>query len=141
NMYGFNRELYSKTGAQGEKEGHAGFINRVSFKDGIKHDNAYSFINSIKTADCALIIGSDPVSTLPHGCIPDDLDIITIDPHETPTTRRSSVWVQSAISGVECGGSAYRMDGVEVSFGKIIERGFMSDEEILAGILEGVRSN
>jgi len=34
NMYGFNRELYSKTG----------FINRVSFKDGIKHDKALQYV-------------------------------------------------------------------------------------------------
>lgn len=134
NMYGFNRELYSKTMAQSGAQ--TGFINRVSFKDGIKHDNAYSFINSIKTADCALIIGSDPVSTLPHGCIPEGIDLITIDPHETPTTRRSSVWIQSAISGVECGGLAYRMDGVEIAFERIIECSFMSDEDILTTILE-----
>lgn len=138
NMYGFNRELFSKTGAKGEGQDSTGFINSVSFKDGIKHGSEHSFINSVKTADCVLIIGSDPLSTLPHGCIPNDVDIITIDPHETPTTRRSSVWIQSAISGVECGGLAYRMDGVEVSFEKIVERGFMSDEEILTKILEEI---
>lgn len=134
NMYGFNRQLYSMTGEISGNQ--RGFINSVSFKGGVNHDSSYSFINSVRNADCALIIGSDPVSTLPYGCIPKNVDLITIDPHETPTTQRSSVWIQSAMSGVECGGSAYRMDGVEVAFEKIVERGFMSDEDILAGILE-----
>ncbi|MDF2956369.1 MAG: Formylmethanofuran dehydrogenase subunit B [Candidatus Alkanophagales archaeon MCA70_species_2] len=67
-----------------------------------------------------------------------EIKTITIDPHVTPTTEISTVRIPCAISGVECSGNTVRMDGVEVKLEKMFDVEFLSDEEILRGILERV---
>ena len=131
NMRGFNQNLFDETG----------YINRVKFEDSeVKHGNEYSVVELLKTksVDSAVIIGSDPMCSLP-GTIAKNLNeipVITIDPCETLTSRKSKINIPSALSGVECGGSAIRMDGVRVEFEPIIETSNLSDEEILTKIME-----
>ena len=67
------------------------------------------------------------------------MPVIQIDPYENPTTLLAEVVIPSAIAGVECEGTAYRMDGVALRMKKLVNSPYPSDEEILNGIIESVR--
>ncbi len=133
NTMGFNENLFAETG----------YVNSVKFEnDTVKHGPEYSIVESLKakTVDAALIIGSDPLSILPRSIAKNLLEIpvITIDPYETLTSRNSKVYINTAISGVEAGGSATRMDRIKVSFKPVIETNHPSDEVILRKITEAL---
>ncbi len=140
NMRGFNQNLFNETG----------HLNRVKFEKGnntkVQHGAEFSIVESLneKKVDAALIIGSDPLSSLPRAVADHLLNIpvITIDPCETFTSRKAKVTIPSALSGVECGGSAVRMDGEEVKFEPIVDVKSQtirpSDEEILTRIMEAL---
>ena len=138
NMRGFNQNLFDETG----------HINRVKFEKGdstnVVHGAEFSIMESFneKKVDAALIIGTDPFSSLPRAVAEHLLNIpvITIDPCETFTSRKAKVTIPSALSGIESGGSAIRMDGEEVKFEPIIqvETNRSSDEEILTRIMEAL---
>ena len=140
NMRGFNQNLFNETG----------HLNRVKFEKGnntkVQHGAEFSIVESLneKKVDAALIIGSDPLSSLPRAVADHLLNIpvIAIDPCETFTSRKAKVTIPSALSGVECGGSAIRMDGEEVKFEPIVDVKSQtirpSDEEILTRIMEAL---
>ena len=140
NMRGFNQNMFNETG----------HLNRVKFEKGnntnVVHGAEFSIVESLneKKVDAALIIGSDPLSSLPRAVADHLLNIpvITIDPCETFTSRKAKVTIPSALSGVECGGSAIRMDGEEVKFEPIVDVKSQtirpSDEEILTRIMEAL---
>lgn len=133
NSMGFNENLFAETG----------YLNSVKFENGtVKHGPEYSVVESLKakTVDAALIIGSDPFSILPRSIAKNllEIPIISIDPYETLTSKHSKVYINTAISGVEVGGSATRMDGRKVSFEPVIETNHPSDEMILKKIMEAL---
>ncbi|MDM7918987.1 MAG: formylmethanofuran dehydrogenase subunit B, partial [Methanosarcina sp.] len=133
NMRGFNENLFEETG----------YVNSVKFEEGtVKHGPEYSIVESLKAkaVDAALIIGSDPLSSLPRSISKNLLEIptIVIDPCETLTSRKAKVYINTAISGVESGGSATRMDGVKVEFKPVIETKRPSDEAVLKKIMEAL---
>jgi formylmethanofuran dehydrogenase subunit B len=131
NMRGFNQLLLDD----------AGFINRVSFKDGqAKHGPENSVIVAAKSCDAALVIGSDPLSSLPFGTAKSlaNAPLIAIDPRRSLTTDAARVVIPSAMYGLEAGGSAIRMDGVRIEFEPILESGLLSDEQILSRIKEEI---
>ncbi|HOV51604.1 MAG TPA: formylmethanofuran dehydrogenase subunit B, partial [Methanothrix sp.] len=92
--------------------------------------------------DAALIIAADPASNFPRKIVEElaKMPIIQIDPYENPTTLLADVVIPSAIAGVEAEGTAYRMDGLALRMRKLVNSSYPSDEEILDGILECVRS-
>jgi len=121
-----------------EKTGH---VNRVSFKGGeIAHGPEHSVMTAAKSCDAALIVGSDPLSSLPFGTTQAlaRLPLIAIDPHRSLTTDAAEVVIPSAISGLEAGGTAVRTDGVKIEFEPIIEAGIPADEQILKRIMEAI---
>ena len=132
-MRGFDHTLFQETG----------YINRVYFnRESIEHGPQQSVVELVSNniVDAALIIGSDPLASLP-GQIAKKLSkipLITIDPCENLTSRRSKVTIPSALSGVECGGIAVRMDGVEVTLKQIVDSNRLTDEQIIARIMEGM---
>ena len=132
NMRGLNSALYSATG----------YVNKVSFADGIAHGEEFSFIEQLRRqmADCVLIIGSDPMLTMPQSLIKNlhDVSLICIDPFATLTTSHADVVFETAISGVEVGGKAVRMDGEEVILSQVKTTGLPSDEAILKRLLDEV---
>ncbi|MCQ1537122.1 formylmethanofuran dehydrogenase subunit B [Methanosarcina sp. KYL-1] len=133
NMRGFNENLFAETG----------YVNSVKFEEGaVKHGPEYSVVEALKAkaVDAALIIGSDPLSSLPRSIAKNllEIPIITVDPCETLTSRKAKVAIRSGVSGVESGGSATRMDGVEVSFKPIVETNRPSDEEVLKKLMEAL---
>jgi len=131
NTRGFYELLRQKTG----------HVNRVSFKgDEISHGPEQSVMAAAKSCDAALIVGSDPLSSLPFGTARAlaRLPLIAIDPHRSLTTDAAEVVIPSAISGLEAGGTAVRTDGVKIEFEPIIEAGIPADEQILKRIMEAI---
>jgi formylmethanofuran dehydrogenase subunit B len=131
NMRGFNQLLLDQTG----------FINRVSFAGGeAAHGPEHSVIEAAKSCDAALVIGTDPLSSLPFGTARalSKVPLISIDPHRTLTTDAAQVVIPSAMYGLEAGGSALRMDGIKIEFEPFVESDLPSDEDILTRIMEAV---
>lgn len=133
NTMGFNENLFAETG----------YVNSVKFENGaVKHGPEYSVVESLKakTVDAALIIGSDPFLILPRSIAKNMLEIpvISMDHCETLTSKHAKVYINTATSGVESGGSAIRMDGVKVSFEPVIETNHPSEEVILKKIMEAL---
>jgi formylmethanofuran dehydrogenase subunit B len=118
------------------------YINSVSFSsDGRPtHGPQNSVIEAAKSCDAALVIGSDPLSALPFSTARAlaRVPLIAIDPHRSLTTDAARVVIPSAISGLEAGGTALRMDGVQIRFEPIVESKLPSDEQILSRILEAI---
>ena len=131
NMRGFNQLMLGQTG----------FINSVSFQDGkATHGPEQSVAVAAKSSDAALIIGSDPLSALPFGTARAlaHIPLIAIDPRRSLTTDAAQVVIPSAMSGLEAGGTALRMDGTRISFEPITKSEWLSDEQILTRIMEAI---
>jgi formylmethanofuran dehydrogenase subunit B len=130
-MRGFNQLLMDQTG----------FINSVSFREGkATHVPDQGVAAAAKGSDAALIIGSDPLSSLPFGTARAlaRLPLIAIDPRRSLTTDAAQVVIPSAMSGLEAGGTALRMDGTRISFEPITKSERLSDEQILTRIMEAI---
>ena len=94
-------------------------------------------------ADALLNIASDPLAHFPKKVAEKMLKvpIITIDPKWSLTAAFSEVIIPSAFVGIECPGTAYRMDDVPIRLKKIVEPppGILCDEEIVRMLLEKVK--
>lgn len=132
NMRGFNEALFKETG----------FVNRVKFEGNGVQDNKYAIIEALKnkSIDALIVVGSDPVLSLPHSVIHHlaSIPVVCIDPCQTFTSRIATVNIPSAASGVESAGSAVRMDGKVIGLKKIIENNYMTDEDIMKRLMEAV---
>lgn len=127
NSRGFNQALLEETD----------HINQVSFKDGVSSGPEFSLLGSIDDCDAMMVIGSDPVATLPAAISKkiSKIPLVAIGPHRNLTTDMAKLTIPSAVSGLESGGSALRMDGVKVEFDPVIKSDYQSDAEILARIM------
>ncbi len=89
--------------------------------------------------DSALIVGADPLAHLPAKAAESLLKIplIVLDFVESLTVRKAKLRIPVAITGVEAGGTVYRLDGKEVKLSPILKppEGIKSDEEVLSAIL------
>ncbi|AEF96732.1 formylmethanofuran dehydrogenase subunit B [Methanotorris igneus] len=96
-----------------------------------------------KEADAMLNIASDPGAHFPNKAVEGmaEIPLIAIEPHRTPTTELANIILPPAIAGVECEGTAYRMDGVPIELKKVIEppEGVLSDREIMKKIIRKVK--
>ncbi len=132
NMRGFNEALFKETG----------FVNRVRFNGKAVHDERYSIVEMLqkKSADALLIAGSDPLSSLPRSLTRhlSSTPVICIDPCVTLTSKIASITLPCAVSGVETGGGAVRMDGKVVELSEIIENDYLSDEDIIIRLIEEI---
>lgn len=90
----------------------------------------------LREADCILCLGFDLMNSLPaHGI---NGKMIVIDPNETLTSRYADVAIPCAAGGIDCAGSAVRMDGETVEIPRIRESERLSDGAILKRLLEVV---
>jgi formylmethanofuran dehydrogenase subunit B len=133
NMRGFNQNLFEETG----------YINRVKFSSGeVMHGPEYSVVEVLrqKAVDAALVIGADPLSSLPRSVVRylEEIPLIVIDPCQTLTSTKANVTIPCGLVGVETGGSAVRMDGVEIEVKQIVDTDRLSDEEIMTRISEAL---
>jgi formylmethanofuran dehydrogenase subunit B len=132
NMRGFNEALFKQTG----------FVNRVKFGDKTVHDNKYAIVEALKakSIDALLVVGSDPLSSLPRSLTSHlaSIPVICIDPCVTLISTIAEVTIPAAVSGIESGGSAVRMDGKGIEMSKVIENTYLSDMEIMNRLMEGL---
>ncbi|MBU4454349.1 MAG: formylmethanofuran dehydrogenase subunit B, partial [Euryarchaeota archaeon] len=132
NMRGFNEALFKETG----------FVNRVKFGDKPVHDNKYAIVEALKakSIDALLVVGSDPISSLPRSVTSHlaSIPVICIDPCVTLTSTIAEVTIPAAASGIESGGSAVRMDGKVIEISKVVENTYLSDVEIMNRLMEGL---
>lgn len=130
NMLGFNKTLRKETG----------YINKVSFYDGIAHGREFSFLQQIyaRLPDCILIVSSDPLSVLPAPLDKHlkETKVICLSSLATLTTEVADVVIPTAAPGLESSGSVIRMDGEEVNLVQVKESSFPSEEEVLEQLLE-----
>ncbi|HEX7627523.1 MAG TPA: formylmethanofuran dehydrogenase subunit B [Candidatus Methanoperedens sp.] len=130
NMRGFNEALFKETG----------FVNKVKFDGKAVHDIKYSIMESLnkKSIDAIVVVGSDPVSSLPGTVLAHlaAIPVICIDPSMTMTSKIAAVTIPCAASGLESGGTAVRMDGKVIGLSKIIESDHLTDEAILDRLME-----
>ncbi|MFW9894886.1 MAG: formylmethanofuran dehydrogenase subunit B [Candidatus Thorarchaeota archaeon] len=94
--------------------------------------------------DCSLIVGTDAISHLPWelskklGSKP----LILIDNKKSATYSIADVILPSAITGIECGGLAYRLDLVPIELNKVVNppTNIETDEEILEKLIVGLKT-
>jgi formylmethanofuran dehydrogenase subunit B len=93
--------------------------------------------------DCSIIVGTDAVSHLPWKLSNKLISkpLILIDNKKSATFNVADVVLPSAITGIECGGLAYRLDNVPIELNKIVDppKNVISDEEILSKLIEGLK--
>jgi len=132
NSVGLNYLLYQETG----------FVNRVSFHNGISHGPQFSFLEQVRQRqpDVVLVVGSNPFSSLPHSLMKGLLGVplICLDPLYTPTAAQARVVIGTAVSGLEVGGQARRMDGALVELRSALPSSRPSDAQVLGRLLEGL---
>ncbi len=125
NMRGFNETLFERVGR----------VNRYAFNG----DAGKSFTDLVKNEeiDAALIIGTDPVNSLPYEVTSKLKNIrkIVVDPRMSLTAKVADVVIPSAFSGVEASGTMVRSDGVRFRLEAIDERE-VNDVYIMKKLLE-----
>lgn len=93
--------------------------------------------------DAALIIASDPVAHLPKKAVEhlSKIPVIVIDAKWSLTTAFADVIIPGAYVGIECEGTAYRMDEVSIRLKKVVDLppGVLPDSEVLRRLVEKVR--
>lgn len=94
-------------------------------------------------SDATLVVASDPGATFPKKAVEQMVKhpLIVIDPHMNTTAMLADIVFPAAFVGIECKGTAYRMDSVPLPLEKVVEppQGVLTDEAILSKILEEVR--
>jgi len=141
------RGHFNVTGANEVTAWITGYPFAVDFSRGYPFYNPgdTTVIDILTRGDCdaALIVASDPVSGFPAEAVRNlaKIPVITIDPHETPTTMISKVVIPTALVGIEAEGSAYRMDAVPLRLKKLVDPppNILSDEEVLKMILKKLK--
>lgn len=133
NTRGFNHNLFEQTGN----------INRLDFNPkNIEHGPAQSAVELIYNdkVDAVLMVGFDPYASWPKTVVHKlvHLPLITIDPCQNLTSAKCRVNIPCAVSGVETGGTAIRMDGVQVALKQILQHDKYTDEQIITRIMEAI---
>ena len=124
-----------------------GYPYAIDFSQGYPQYNPGEFttIDLLKRGDndATLVISSDPGAHFPKSAVQSLVKhpLIVIDPHMNCTSMLGDVVFPTQWCGIECEGTAYRMDHVPIMLRKVVEPppGIFNDEEILRRILEEVR--
>ncbi|MHA1835869.1 MAG: formylmethanofuran dehydrogenase subunit B [Candidatus Odinarchaeia archaeon] len=141
------RGHFNVTGANTVASYLTGFPFGIDFSDNKPYYNPgeTTALDIIENNDCDLLmsVASDPIGMFPANisskCL--DLKIIALDPFPTITTEVADILFPVSISGIETGGTAYRMDGVPLPLKKIIDNSLNlpSDKEVLEQLLDKVK--
>lgn len=132
NMVGFDHVALAETGKN----------QNLQFSDNLIVESSDTIISKIKNEDfdCAIIVGTDPISHFPHQLSSKlaSKPIILIDNRKSGTSQLADIVLPTALTGVECGGLAYRLDQVPIELKKIVNppSKVPSDEELLDQIIE-----
>ncbi len=132
NMAGFDHVALSSYGVSGKLQ----FESKKLVKS---EDTIISKINN-ENFDCSIIVGTDPISHLPHSLSSKlaKKPLILIDNHNSATSHIANVVLPTAITGIESSGLVYRIDQVPVELKKILNppNDIPSDEELLNQLIK-----
>ncbi|GAI39343.1 unnamed protein product, partial [marine sediment metagenome] len=123
-----------------------GYPYAVNFSKGypVYNPGEFSAVDILARGECdaALIIASDPVAHFPAEASKHlaRIPTIVIDPKVSLTSLIAKIVIPSAMAGIECDGTAYRMDGIPLRLSKVIDSEFLPDREILKKIIEKVKA-
>lgn len=132
NMAGFDHVALSSYGESGKLQ----FESKKLVKS---EETITSKINK-ENFDCSIIVGTDPISHLPHSLSSKltKKPLILIDNHNSATSRIANVVLPTAITGIESSGLVYRIDQVPVELKKILNppNNIPSDEELFNQLIK-----
>ncbi|TXT67156.1 MAG: Tungsten-containing formylmethanofuran dehydrogenase 2 subunit B [Promethearchaeota archaeon] len=93
--------------------------------------------------DVTIVVASDPVLNFPAAAVENMLKhpLISVEPHETPTSALADVVLPVKICGVEAEGTAYRMDNVPIRLRKVKDgpNGLLTDREIMKRLINAIK--
>ena len=141
------RGHYNVTGANQVFLWNTGYAYSIDMSRGYPRYNPgeFSSVDLLmkNEVDASLIVASDPVSNFPAASVKNLLKhpMIALEPHETPTSAFADVILPAAFAGIECEGTAYRMDKVPLRLRKVKDAPgeCKSDREILELLLEKIK--
>lgn len=140
------RGHFNVTGANKVMTWTTGYPFAVNFSKGypVYGPGEFSALDVLMRGECdsALIIASDPAAHLPAQASKHlaEVPTIVIDPKESATTSFADVAIPSATAGIECGGTAYRMDGIPLELNPVVDSNFPPDRKILDKIMERMKA-
>ena len=141
------RGHYNVAGANEVFAWNTGYAYSIDFSRGYPRYNPGEF-SAVEVlikdqVDASLIVASDPASNFPAASVKNMFKhpLIAIEPHITPTSAFADVVLPAAIAGIECEGTAYRMDNVPIRLRKVKEAPgeCLTDKMILEKLLEKVK--
>jgi len=140
------RGCYNVNGANNVATWQTGYPFALDMSRGYPRYNPgeYTMVDLLarEEVDSALVLGSDPCSSLPVNAAKNlaRIPVITLERKVTPTTMISKVVIPVATSGVESEGTAYRMDGVPLRMSKVVEplENARSDSKVLEDIIKAI---
>ncbi len=141
------RGHYNVAGANQVFSWQTGYPYSIDFSKGYPRYNPGEFSSVdilIKDeVDASLIVASDPASNFPAAAVKNMFKhpIISVEPHHTPTSVNADIILPPAIAGIECEGTAYRMDSVPLRLRKVKNAPgeCLTDEEILERLIKAVK--
>ncbi|MFX1402459.1 MAG: molybdopterin-dependent oxidoreductase, partial [Promethearchaeota archaeon] len=142
------RGHYNVTGANQVFTWNTGYAYSIDFSRGFPRysPGEFSSVDLLlrDEIDASLIVASDPASNFPATAVKNMFKhpLIAVEPHETPTSAFADVLLPAAIAGIECEGTAYRMDKVPLRLRKVKDPPgeTLSDKEILERLIEKVKA-
>ena len=141
------RGHYNVAGANEVFAWNTGYAYSIDFSRGYPRYNPGEF-SAVEVLlkdqiDASLIVASDPASNFPAASVKNMFKhpLIAIEPHITPTSAFADVVLPAAIAGIECEGTAYRMDNVPIRLRKVKEAPgeCLTDKKILEKLLEKIK--
>lgn len=141
------RGHYNVSGANTVFTWNTGYAYSIDFSKGYPRYNPgeFSAVDLLMRdeVDASFIVASDPASNFPAESVKNMFKhpLIAIEPHETPTSAFADIILPPSIAGIECEGTAYRMDHVPLRLRKVKEAPgeCLSDLEILERLIEKVK--
>jgi len=141
------RGHFNVTGANTVFAWQTGYPYAIDFSQGYPQYNPGEFttIDLLRRGDndATLVISSDPGAHFPKPAMQNMMKhpLITINPDMNAISRLGDVVFPTQWCGIECEGSAYRMDHVPIMLRKVVEPppGILNDEQLLKRILDEVR--
>ncbi len=141
------RGHYNITGANTVFTWNTGYGYSIDFSRGYPRYNPGEF-SSVDLLmrdeiDASLIVASDPASNFPAASVKNLFKhpLISVEPHHTPTSENADIILPAAFAGIECEGTAYRMDHVPIRLRKVKDAPgeCLTDREILEKLILKVK--
>ncbi|TXT60785.1 MAG: putative Tungsten-containing formylmethanofuran dehydrogenase 2 subunit B [Promethearchaeota archaeon] len=137
NMFGFEHAALCLTGKN----------QSIQFKNKKIVQTKENILTKIEKEDfdCSIIVGTDPISHLPVQLSTKlaSEPMILIDSKETASTMVANIILPTALTGIECEGTAIRLDHVPIALKKIVEpkSGVLSDKEVMEKIIQKLKED